>query len=256
MKRIKTIIIDDEAKSRKTLHDFLSKYCPDVEIIAEGASVREAVKIIELHKPELVFLDINMPEGNGFELFRKIKEPDFYTVFVTAYDQYAIEAFRHQAVDYILKPINIAELIKTINRIKTLHSYKTNTNQLNAFLQATTKKAITSDKIALPVADGLTYVQTDDIIHCEAQGNYTCFHFTNRSKLLVSRTLGFYEDLLKSRGFIRIHHQHLINLMHVEKYQRGRGGTVIMADKTELMVSQRRKEEFIKMSGGFLPDEW
>jgi two-component system LytT family response regulator len=255
MKRIKTIIIDDEVKSRKTLNDFLSKYCPDVEVIAEGASVIEAVKVIELHKPELVFLDINMPEGNGFELFRKIKEPDFHTVFVTAYDQYALEAFRHQAVDYILKPINIAELIKTVNRIKTLQSHKTNTDQLNAFLHATTKKTITSDRIALPVADGLTYVQTDDVIHCEAQGNYTCFHFTNRSKLLVSRTLGFYEDLLKSRGFIRIHHQHLINLMHVEKYQRGRGGTVIMADKTELMVSQRRKEEFIKVSGGFLPDE-
>jgi two-component system LytT family response regulator len=98
-------------------------------------------------------------------------------------------------------------------------------------------------------------VQTDDVIHCEAQGNYTYFHFTNRSKLLVSRTLGFYEDLLKNRGFVRIHHHHLINLMHVEKYQRGRGGIVIMIDKTELTVSQRRKDDFIKMSGGFLPDE-
>jgi two-component system LytT family response regulator len=255
MKRIKTIIVDDEVKSRKTLVDFLLKYCPDIEVTAEAASVDEAIQAIDRLKPELIFLDINMPEGNGFELFKKIKEPDFHTVFVTAYDQYALEAFKHQAVDYILKPINIAELIKTVNRVKTLQNYKTNTDQLNAFLQSVSKKTIMSDRIALPVADGLTYVQTDDVIHCEAQGNYTFFHFTNRSKLLVARTLGFYEDLLKNRGFVRIHHHHLINLMHVEKYQRGRGGIVVMADKAELRVAQRRKEEFIKVSGGFLPDE-
>jgi two-component system LytT family response regulator len=255
MTRIKTIIIDDEIKSRKILNGFLLKYCPDIEVISEAASVREAIAVIELQKPDLIFLDINMPKENGFELFNKIKAPDFQTVFVTAYDQYALKAFRHQAIDYILKLINIAELIKTANRIKTLQNYKANTDQLHAFLQSAPKKNITPDRIALPVADGLTYVQTDDVIHCEAQGNYTYFHFTNRSKLLVSRTLGFYEDLLKNRGFVRIHHHYLINLMHVQKYQRGRGGIVIMTNKTELSVSQRRKDDFIKMSGGFLPDE-
>ena len=255
MKRIKTILIDDEHKSRKVLGDFLLKYCPDVEVIAEAASVREAVIAIGLGKPELIFLDINMPEENGFELFRKIKEPEFYTVFVTAYDRYALEAFKHQAIDYILKPINIAELIKTVNRIKTLQSNKENTDKLNAFLQSLPVKNILTDRVALPVADGLIYIQLDDIIHCDAQGNYTYFYFTNRSKILVSRPLGFYEEFLKGRGFLRIHHQHLINIAHVEKYERGRGGIVIMIDKTALPVAQRRKDDFIKMSGGYLPDE-
>lgn len=247
--KITTLIVDDERDSRQTLLSFLTKYCPDVEVVAEAASVAEAVQAIRRTAPELVFLDINMPREDGFELFRKIPQPDFKVVFVTAYDAYALQAFRHHALNYILKPLDINELMETIERVRKLQEPRINEQRLQALLQALPKPVV-PDRIALPVLDGLIYVYLDDIIRCEADGNYTSVYFTNRSKLVVSRTLGVYEELLRDRGFARVHHQYLINLKHVERYQRGRGGTVIMSDKKEITVSQRRKDEFLKLLGG------
>lgn len=245
MNKIKAVVVDDEYECRQTLVNFLTRYCPEVSVAGEGGSVAEAVVAIETLQPDILFLDINMPEENGFQLFSKLKNKDFYTVFVTAYDQYALQAFKHHAVDYLLKPINIHELIATVNRVGQLARNKNQVQQLSALISAF-KHPAASNKIALPVLDGLIYVRTEDIVRCEASSNYTYIHFEDGKKIVASRTLGVYEEILKDKGFVRIHHQHLINLRHLEKYVRGRGGTALMSDGKEIQVSQRKKEEFIK----------
>ncbi|MDR6464561.1 LytTR family DNA-binding domain-containing protein [Chryseobacterium sediminis] len=246
MSRIKSIVVDDEQESRETLLHFLSKYCPDVEIVGQADSVNEAVEIIRGTSPELVFLDVNMPIENGFKLFEKISDINFYTVFVTAYDQYAVQAFKHHAVDYLLKPIVIHELMITVNRVAKLLEDKNKIQQLSALLQYI-KTPVEQTKIALPNLEGLVYVHTMDIVRLQADDNYTSLYFKGGKKMLVSHTLAYFEEALKEQGFVRIHHQHLINLQHVEKYIRGRGGYIIMSDGTSLQVSQRKKDEFLRI---------
>ena len=250
MKKIRAVIVDDEYESRQTLLNFLVKYCPDVTVSGQAGSVAEAVSVIADLQPDLVFLDINMPAENGFQLFGKLQQHDFYTVFVTAYDEYALQAFKHHAVDYLLKPVDIHELIATVNRVVLLKDNKTKVHQLTALLDAFKQPVEKNLKIALPVTEGLIYVRTADIVRCEANSNYTYIHFENGKKIVVSRTLAVYEDALKGRGFARVHHHHLINLHHVEKYVRGRGGVVIMSDSKEIQVSQRKKDEFLRLLEG------
>ena len=248
MSKIRTVIVDDEYESRQTLLGFLSKYCPDIEVMGEASSVAEAVNMIAALAPELVFLDINMPAENGFQLFSKLSGTDFYTIFVTAYDEYALQAFKHHAVDYLLKPVVIHELIAAVNRIAALVGEKSKIQLLSGLLDNFRYPAEPA-KIALPTMEGLEYVRITDIIRCEASDNYTYIYFSDGKKIVVSRTLVVYEELLKGKGFARVHHQHLISLHHVEKYVRGRGGIVIMSDKKVIQVSQRKKEEFLKLIG-------
>lgn len=176
MSRIRSIVVDDEQESRETLLRFLSKYCPDVEIVGEAGSVNEAAEVIRELSPELVFLDVNMPVENGFKLFEKISDIHFYTVFVTAYDQYAVQAFKHHAVDYLLKPIVIHELIITVNRVAKLLEDKNKIQQLSALLQHI-KTPAEQTKIALPTLEGLVYVHTMDIVRLQADDNYTSIFF-------------------------------------------------------------------------------
>lgn len=246
MDKLRTLIIDDEEIGRSTLKHFLAKYCPEAGLIEEAASVAEAVARIEANYPSLVFLDINMPGENGLSLFNRIPAPRFHTIFVTASDEYALQAIKHHALDYILKPISINELIDAVKRAKSLLDAAETTQQIAALMQSVQQAKKQPDKLALPVMEGFVYVQLSDVVRCEAEGNYTYFHFANRGKLLVCRTLGSYEELLKDNGFIRVHHHHLINKAHIEKYQRGRGGIVVMSDKAEVIVSQRKKDEFLR----------
>ncbi len=249
MKKIRAVVIDDEYESRHTLINFLVKYCPDITVVAEAASVTEAVGVIEESLPDLIFLDINMPAENGFQLFDRLRNKDFYTVFVTAYDAYALQAFRHHAADYLLKPIDIHELMATVTRIVRLRDDKIKVKELTDLLHAF-KRPAEKPKIALPVTEGLIYVRTTDIVRCEASSNYTFIYFEDGRKIIVARTLVLYEEALKDKGFARVHHQHLINLHHVEKYVRGRGGIVVMSDQKEIQVSQRKKEEFLRLLEG------
>jgi two-component system LytT family response regulator len=245
MNRLSVIIIDDEMAGRKTLRVFLERYCPEVEVIAEADSVKDAIDKIRSLRPQLIFLDINMPEENGLALFRHFQKNEFYTIFVTAHDEYALQAIKHQALDYILKPISIDELVAAVDRAKALVANQQARPEVSE-LPAPVEKNPISDKLALPILDGFVYVAIGDIIRCEAEGNYTRFVLSNGKKLLVSKTLGTYESRLKSSGFVRVHHHHLINIAHIEKYQRGRGGIVVMSDKSEVTVSQRRKDELLK----------
>jgi len=247
MNMIRTIVIDDEPDGRSTLRNFLTKYCTDIELVGEAASVAEAVEQIRLNKPQLIFLDINMPDEDGFALFNHITSPNFHVIFVTAYDQYAVKAFKHNAINYILKPVNIDDLIDAVEKVKKMIETKLMAQQLDTLLRSVHKTHGVVNKIPLPVLDGFIYVNVDDIVRCEAEANYTCFYFTNRPKLVVSRTLGNYEKSLKDHGFMRIHHHHLINLSHVVQYLRGRGGIVIMSDKKHIDVSQRKRDDFLRI---------
>lgn len=241
---LKTIIVDDEAGGRSTLKNFLIRYCDAVNVVGEASSAANAVELITALNPQLVFLDIDMPGGDGFELLSKFDAPLFQTIFVTAHDQYALRAIKYQALDYLLKPVDIDELIRAVDRARRkIHE---RTSALSAY-DLPPARHIAAEKIALPVMEGFVYKSITDIIYCEAEGNYTQFYFADKTKLLVCRTLGNYENQLIDRGFVRIHHHHLVNVAHIVKYQRGRGGAVLLADGTELIVSQRKKDELLRV---------
>jgi two-component system LytT family response regulator len=249
--KLTAIIVDDEDDGRNTLKRYLQQYCPEVNLLAEACSVKEAEQVIKQYHPQLVFLDINMPGENGFSLFERIKKPLFKTIFVTAYDEYAIQAIRQNALDYILKPINIDELVGAVSRALHLPVKAPDVPGIASFLQSLQRLQAEGNKLALPVLDGFIYVPVNDIVRCEAEGNYTFFYFSNRPKTLVCKTLGYYEITLKESGFARVHHHHLINLKHVERYQKGRGGLVYLSDKSEIAVSQRKREEFLLLLNNF-----
>lgn len=244
-----TILIDDEEDSRNTLRNFLTRYCTNVKIVAEAGSVADALVLIAAHRPGLIFLDINMPHENGFALFQKIPVPDFQTIFITAYDEYALQAIKQHALDYILKPLNIAELVKAVERAQQVFDQQHIIRRFDGLLSVM-QPPVASVKVGLPTTNGFVYVQVADIIHCEAEGSYTLFHFASRKPILVCRNLGAYEERFKEYGFIRVHHRYLINLEHVEQYQRGRGGTVVMSNGQEVMVSQRKRDIFLNAISG------
>jgi two-component system LytT family response regulator len=244
MNPIKTLIVDDEQHGRNTLSRFLAKYCPDIEVIGTASSVDEAELQIRQHSPQLVFLDISMPEEDGFGLYSRLPGHSFYTIFVTAFEEYALRAIRHHALDYILKPVNINELVGAVDHARKTIAVNPSRN-IEEVRQMLHRKPL-AEKIALPLPDGFIYKDPKDIIRCEAVANYTSFHFSKGPSLLVCRNLGGYEDILEPYGFARVHHHHLVNIAHIEKYQRGRGGMLIMSDGAEVLVSQRKKEELLK----------
>jgi Response regulator of the LytR/AlgR family len=243
MNPIKTIIIDDEYESRKTLYNFLSKYCPDVQVAAEAASVQEAVPIIKEAAPHLVFLDINMPGENGFQLFARLPEVRFHTIFVTAYDEYALQAIKHNALDYILKPIDITELIIAVNKVKD-KAEKEQVQQLHKFMD-TLERMPDLSKMAFPTMEGFVYVYTSDIMCCKAENNYTYIYLKDGRKIVASRNLGFYEEQLSPKGFIRVHHAYLVNLNFIKCYHKGRGGYIELENGMTVEVSARKKDAFL-----------
>lgn len=241
-----TLIVDDEKGSRQTLRHFVDRYCPDVQVLAEADSVDVAVLQIQQHNPMLVFLDINMPKENGFALFHKIPKPSFQTIFITAYDHYALQAIRQHALDYILKPLNVTSLLAAVERAQQYCSQQQLAGRIGELLSSLEQPSASKAKIDLPTVNGFIYVSIASIIHCEGADNYTLFHFTDRKPVMVCRTLGSYEMVLKEHGFIRVHHQHLINTEHLQQYRHGRGGTVLMSDNFEVNVSQRKRDEFLQ----------
>jgi len=244
---IRAIIIDDEPKSVQLLKNLLRLCCPMVTVIADTCVTDEAFGLINSHMPDLLFLDIDMPGTDGIDLALSFPDHTFAIIYVTAYDHYAMKAIHTNAVDYLLKPVNEKELVLSVikaekrieeNRILSLHK-KSNSLPIIS----------TITKIALPLSDGLTLIDIDKIIRCQSDGSYTVFFMADGQKIMVSYNIGEYERQLKSFRFFRIHHSHLINMNHVIRYKKGRGGSVIMSDKEEIDVSARKKEEFLKELG-------
>jgi two-component system, LytTR family, response regulator len=244
--KLKAIIVDDEEASRDTLKNYLAKYCPDVELLGMGNSAKQGIELINTHKPDILFLDVEMPYGNAFDLLEQIEDISFETVFVTAFSNYALKALNLSAAYYILKPIEIDELILAVDKIKTQKESNAkllHTKILVENIHAENKQA---QKIVLPLLEGFEVIPVKDIIRCEANDNFTNFILTQNRKIMICRTLKQYENILEEYNFVRVHKSHLINVQHVTKYLKGKGGQLIMSDQSYVDVSPSKKEELLK----------
>jgi two-component system LytT family response regulator len=244
---MKAVIVDDEKDSRQILADFLLRYCPDIELCGMGESVATGIDIIRQTSPDIVFLDIEMPYGNGFDLLAKIGSINFETVFVTAFDSYAIQALNQSAAYYLLKPIDIDELVKAVEKIrkeKEKPGYRQHARVLLENLRDGPQQ-----KIMLPTLEGFEIVSVHTVLYCEAVDNFTRFHLEQSSSLLICRTLKYFEDILRPHGFVRVHRSYLINPAHVIRYTRGKGGSVTMKDNKQLEISASKKKEFLELFG-------
>ena len=244
MKNISTIIIDDEPKNIKLLQQMLAAHCPQVEIKATESDAKKGLLLIEEIKPQLIFLDVEMPHLNGFDLLKKLEPVSFEVIFVTAFSHYAVEAFEHHATGYITKPINAEKLIAAVNKAaKRIEEKNINKNLFSLLEQNTRSQA--PDKIPLSTTNGLVFVKIIDIMYCESSGNYTHFYMNDNKKIIVSRQLGEYEKLLPENNFTRIHDKYIINLAYIKEYIKGSGGDVVLENGKELPVATRRKEDFL-----------
>lgn len=246
------IIVDDEQQSRETLERMIINFCPQVEILAKASSVAEAVPLIDAQKPDMVFLDIEMPGGNGFTLLELYDEFPFEVIFTTAHDLYAINAIKFAALDYLLKPVNIRELQEAVKRgEKKLgrNEEKDRKQKIEALKSNLSQGDAPFTKIALPASEGINFVEISNIIRVEADRSYSNFYLKGRKKIIVSRPLSEYEAFLEAYNFFRTHKSHMINLNHLEKYVKGKGGYVIMDDDSHVDVSVRRKEALLQRIG-------
>ncbi len=246
MQEIKTILVDDEVRGQSSLQKLLEENCPEVNVLACCSSANEArEKIATLH-PDLVFLDIAMPGKSGLDLLRELGEIDFEIIFVTAHNDFMTQAFRFSAVDYLLKPADEDLLVEAVKRAQKRIENKSGHKPMEAFLHNLQEKGGWHKmKLCIPSLKGFTFILIPDIIYCEASRNYTQFHLSDKTKVLVSKPIFEYEALLADCNFVRIHKSFLVNLEHVKEYVRGEGGTVILDNGEELEVARRKKEVLI-----------
>lgn len=240
------IIIDDESSSRNTLRQKLANYCPEVTILGECEDGQEGIKNIEEKRPDIIFLDVEMPRMNGFTMLQQLHNRNFELIFITAYDYYAIKAIKFSALDYLVKPVEVEDLKLAVAKAAQKKTPSSGNERLELLLQNLMNEKKEQQRIAIPSMDGLQFVSMNDIVYLEAQSNYTIIYLRDTYKLTVSKTLKDFEELLPATVFIRIHHSHIINKNAVEKYIKGEGGQVVMKNGTTLDVARRKKEEFIK----------
>lgn len=238
---IKALIIDDETYSCQALQTLLQRNCPDVEVSALCTDPRHAAALITEHKPQLVFLDIEMPHMNGFELLASLTPVGFEVIFTTSYDQYAIKAIRFSALDYLMKPVDAAELKTAVETFKQ-KTAPSLPSQLDILLSKITQPAKVQARIALPTSEGLQIIPVMDILYCSSSSNYTILTLKEKQKLTISRTLKEIEEMLDEHPFLRIHNSYMVNLNEIKRYIRGEGGSVVMSDGASVDVSRSRKE--------------
>jgi Response regulator of the LytR/AlgR family len=242
---LRTLLIDDEAKARENLGILLQRYCKeDIELIGESENVENGYKDILALKPDLVFLDIEMGKGTGFDLLAKFDHYPFKVIFVTAYDQYAIKAIKFSALDYLLKPVTIKELTEAVNKAKKAVSYNKDAH-FQALFDVIRKPQQKTNRIAIPVQDGYKLVPVDQIMFCQAQKEYTFINQVNGEAICSSLNLGEYEELLQEYDFFRVHHSYIINRQYIQRYVRGEGGEIITHNNQHVPVSRRKKDEFL-----------
>ena len=243
---IKAIIIDDEVHCLDTLSILLKEYCPDVQIMEQCRSAKKGLEAIEKWRPELVLLDIEMPTMNGFEMLEQFTEIHFAIIFTTSYDQYAIKAFHFSALDYLLKPIDPNELVSSIKKVHE-QRHLPMAEQFQMLLKYVQGKDKQFNKIAVPTFEGFELVPADEVIHCQANDNYTHLFLKNNTKVIACRTLKEMEEQLQDFPFfVRVHHSHMVNLNEVIKYVRGEGGYLVMSDGSDINVSRSRKDSLLK----------
>lgn len=243
--KIKCIIVDDEPKSRNNLRDLIQEYCQQVEVIGEASSAPEALKLIKQQVPDLLFLDIEMPGGSGFDLLKSISTQNFEVIFVTAFDRYGIQAVKFCAIDYILKPIDIFELSKAVEKAQ-VQILKKKENQRLAELVANIDRPEEDKRIALPLADKIEFIAIHQIIRLEADSNYTRIFLEGKKEYMVCKTLKEYQEILEHHHFLRTHQSHLINCRKIAAYIKTDGGYISMIDGSSIPISRQKREEVLK----------
>ena len=238
---IRVIVIDDEENARTTLRQLLTLNCPEVEIVAEAGNVNAAAKQIEAHQPEAIFLDIKLNEGTGFDLLTRFPNPKFHVIFTTAYNQFALKAFKYNAIDYLTKPIDPDELIEAVQKIRREAPVP---EKINGLMEGVRTKSF--EQIALSTNDEVVFLKLKEIIRLESNSNYTTFYAEDCDKVMVARTLKEFEDILPPDLFIRIHQSHLVNLDHVKKVLKEDGGYALTSDHAKLPISRRKKDYFME----------
>jgi two-component system LytT family response regulator len=237
---LSALLVDDEKNGRENLAGLIRSHCPNIRIVAESASVEQAIRAIQEHQPQLIFLDIEMPGGNGFQLLEHFKDFPFEVIFVTAYDNYAIRAIRFSASDYILKPINLNELIAAIEKVSLRIRNRSENERIRQLYLNTMHPA--NPKIGLPTGERVEFVEVKSIIRCQGESNYTHIYFANRKPLLTAKSLIEFEELLAEYGFVRVHKTHLVNLNQVTSYTKNDGGMLFLTNGDSVTISRRRKD--------------
>ncbi|MFH0893577.1 MAG: LytTR family DNA-binding domain-containing protein [Bacteroidota bacterium] len=245
---INTVIIDDEKKSRAAISAILTESCPEVRIVGEADSVSSGIEVINKLKPDLIFLDIRMTDGTGFNLLSQFDHLDFHIIFITGYEEYALKAIKISALDYILKPINPYEIIAAIEKYKavaekTSNQHKQLTAKTNLFRHISGKP----HKITIRTSDSLQYINIEEIIRLQSERNYTSFYLKNGKSILVSKTLGDFESLLDGYGFLRVQQSHIINVQYVVRYVKSEGGYIVMCDESKIPISIKIKDAVLSI---------
>ncbi|HEX9513496.1 MAG TPA: LytTR family DNA-binding domain-containing protein [Puia sp.] len=243
---IRAVLIDDEIDSIRILQRLLETYCPEVMVVGKADGVETGIHTIQTAKPDLVLLDIEMTQGNAFDLLNQLQPINFQIIFVTAFDNYAIRAFKYSAIDYLLKPIDIDDLCAAVERVTQKIQGKSFLDQMQVLLHNVETFHLSQQKMAVPTLTGLIFVAIRDITRFEAKGSYTTIYLNNGEQIMATRNIKEYEDLLPAVIFCRIHNSHIINLHKIQKYHKGRGGYVIMEDGSSIEVASRRREEFLR----------
>jgi two-component system LytT family response regulator len=238
--KLKAILVEDEANSREILRNYLAKYCPEVILIGEASTIKEGLDLIRKNELDLVFLDVEMPFGNAFDLLEQIPERNFETVFVTAYNTYAIDALNNHAAYYLMKPISIDELIKAVDYVQEIRQKE------DALQDQILKPKLNTveGKITIPQQDGFQILNVSDIMYCKADDNYTEIYVKDK-RIVVSKTLKYFEDALSGFSFARIHKSYVVNVNEVVKYVKGKGGSVVLSNGKELVVSASKKKDLL-----------
>ncbi len=242
---IKVLIVDDEQSARESLVSIIQKYCDGVSIIGLGKNVDEAVDLIYRFSPDLVFLDIEMPKGNGFSLFEKVKSPSFETIFTTAYEEFAIKAFRVSALDYLTKPLDFRQVQEAILKFKQKQKVELREQRIELLIENMSNRPNEFNKLVVPDVDGLSLVNVSEIVYCQADGSYTHLHFLNGKKITTSKLLKSIEELLPEETFFRIHKSYLVNLNLIKRYNKIDGHQVLMENNVFLDVADRQKRAFL-----------
>ncbi len=241
-----TILIDDEPHCLQSIEFLLNKYFPEVHVLARCSDGEAALAALQTHKPDFIFIDIEMPLLNGFQVLEKLENFDFSIIFTTAYSRYAVRAFRFSALDYLLKPVDSDEFREAVNRAIERKSTVTHAEQLQLLdKNLSSNNSVSLKKIALPHSDGLIFLETEKITFCESDGNYSRLHFETSKPVLVTKSLKIMEEMLVDSGFFRIHKQYLVNLHFIERYIRGEGGQVVLSTGEVLTVARNRRDDFL-----------
>jgi two-component system, LytTR family, response regulator len=249
MESITAVIVDDEFQSRNYLSKLMLITSPEVKLLGEATSADEAFTAVSELNPHIVFLDIKLGNDSGFDFLQRYQHLPFEVIFTTAFNEYAIKAFKYNALDYLLKPIDREELNAAINRAKERISknHRPSAGHMEHFFETIKGNSAVQNKIAIPTAEGFEIIQLEEILYCQSSSSYTHFYLTNKRKLTSSYPLGQYDELLRDKNFFRAHKSFLVNLLHVKTYRKGEGGTAVMSNGEEIEVSRRNKEAFIKI---------